>query len=361
MGDMDEFSELLGRLRKKIDNQRAYFNTNEAAVRRQLMEPLLQFFGWDMEDPTQVALEERAGEGRADYVLKRDDGKRGLFLEAKSLSKNPSEGLHNLIRYCTDEGVLYGVSCNGEEWLLFRAFEEGKPRKERILWKVNITSSRPEEVFAKLSQISKQNLPRLDERVRQADTIEGLVDRCLQNLSPEVVSGVCDAVRNQEEFTGLGCSDQQLEDIVRGKLSQIVREPREVLPEEREYYESLSRRHVEPSPARVANAPRGKPRAINLFGQTIPVRLVKDILVTVANEMARRGKLTRGTPVQFGHSRYIVNDSPVHPSGKRFRAPEQIHNGLYIETHWNAESTENFAQKLLEHCGYRKSDLRIIW
>jgi predicted type IV restriction endonuclease len=123
MADIEEFKELLTRLKENVEKGRELYLRNETAVRMQLINPVLTFLGWDLLNPLQVVPEDNIEGGKADYCLMLErQSKRGLFIEAKNLSKNPDVGLRGLMNYCTDAGVLYGVS-SCKSWL-HRSFRE---------------------------------------------------------------------------------------------------------------------------------------------------------------------------------------------------------------------------------------------
>lgn len=356
MLDVSSFKDLVSKLRRRIEENSQLYNANEAAVRSQLIEPMLEALGWDPSDPQQVVPEDRTEGGPADYCLKVEREKQHrLFVEAKNMSRDPEDGLDELERYCVREGVGYGVSTNGEKWLLFRAFEEDKRRKEKILWEVDIVKDPIPEVFAKLSQVSRENLPELDGRVRQADSVAGLIDRCLQKPSLQIVAGICDAVRNEPEFPELSCTDDELENIVRGRISSIVqRSGAPAIEEEPQYPEQMPHR----KPA--GKMPRQTPKTISLFGKKIPIRFSYEILLLTANELIRRGKLSaKNVPIHGGRTRYIVNTSPKHSGGNPFSFPKKLSSGLWIETR-SIKGNIGWAGRLLEQCGCKASDLQII-
>lgn len=356
MGNLEDFKKFLSTLKTKIDNNRQIYKESEAAVRSGLIDPVLSFFEWDTGDLEQVVPEAKISGGRADYRLKSIDGQEehDIHLEAKNLSRPPEDGLTGLTVYCTGSGVLYGVSSNGEEWVLFRAFEKGKSRLEdKILWKVNILTDPPEKVFANLSQISRKALPDLEKTLTKLE-IERLIDRCLQKPSSKIVSGVFSAVREQPEFHKLSCTNSQLKAIVRGRLLSTFDSSKTTKPEKEE-----GERQPKTKPGG-RKSPR-RPKAIVLFDKTTPIRFSHEILTTVANELIQRRALSaRNVPFPIGYARFLVNTTPHHPAGDPFRAQKKLENGFWVETHYSTNETIRRAKKLLEYCGCKASDLRIM-
>jgi predicted type IV restriction endonuclease len=52
--ELEEFVKELRRLRRKLNMYRDLYSQNEAAVKLQIINPLLRMLGWDLEDPKQV-------------------------------------------------------------------------------------------------------------------------------------------------------------------------------------------------------------------------------------------------------------------------------------------------------------------
>ena len=123
---------------------------NQANTRFHIIDRLLkEVLGWP---PGSFRMEESTAEGFADYRLNRSNGKPALIIEAKrtgvyfDLPANynhkktfravktktllTSDALKKAIfqaqRYCADEGCEFGAITNGQQFILFKAFQKGK-------------------------------------------------------------------------------------------------------------------------------------------------------------------------------------------------------------------------------------------
>ena len=87
-------------------------------------------------------------------------------------------------------------------------------------------------------------------------------------------------------------------------------------------------------------------------GETVELRGWSDVIVSVAEWLVATGRLTAANiPVASSSRRYIVNDQPVHPTGKAFIRHKTVGSGLVVFTNVSAGDARNYARKLLEHCG----------
>lgn len=148
---------------EKVEKHRALYEGNEEAVKQHLIGEIFSALGWEWSNPHEVRPEYRTEEGRADYALILD-GKVVAYVEAKNLGVdlfkkiNP---LHQLGKYCFSQGVSYGILTNGVQWVVIKAFEEGTPIEERVLFRVNLEGEPPTKSALKLSLLSKDNIVNL--------------------------------------------------------------------------------------------------------------------------------------------------------------------------------------------------------
>ena len=135
--------EGLAVIRTRLNSHRTLYETNEMAVRDQLINPTLRLLGWDPEDPEKVQPNISTDEGIPDYVLTKD-GRPRLLLEAKKLSVDVEapDVMRQLARYAFSQGTTYGLIRNGAVWLLVRSFEEGTSVKDRVVWRSDLENER---------------------------------------------------------------------------------------------------------------------------------------------------------------------------------------------------------------------------
>jgi predicted type IV restriction endonuclease len=162
--------EILIKLKSKITGHRETYNRNETAVRRQLIDPILDELGWQTDDPSLVWHNETTEDRDIpDYSLLRDK-KVETYVEAKNLSSNILDHLPQLARYCINNGKEFGIITNGNDWLLIKTFEKDTKPKDRIIWQVSLEKDSIATIKSRLSNISREqigNLPELIEKEKQ--------------------------------------------------------------------------------------------------------------------------------------------------------------------------------------------------
>lgn len=168
---MKDFNELLSKTIDKVSSNRNLYGKSEVAVRDQLINPILTFLGWDTTDPSLVIPNARTEDNNIpDYTLIKNAVTQA-YIEAKKITLNLKDNIHQLARYCTDKGIEYGVLTNGIEWLLFKSFEKGKSMNERILWTINIEKDTAELVLRRLNTISYNNFENIAELTKKDNII----------------------------------------------------------------------------------------------------------------------------------------------------------------------------------------------
>ena len=100
---------------------------NEENTKKDFILPLFKLLGWDTENYSEVAAEEKASGKRVDYAFKIEGVSR-FYLEAKSLHTdifNPAF-IKQAITYAYNKGVSWAVLTNFENLLVFYALAETK-------------------------------------------------------------------------------------------------------------------------------------------------------------------------------------------------------------------------------------------
>lgn len=78
---------------------------------------------------------------------------------------------------------------------------------------------------------------------------------------------------------------------------------------------------------------------------------VAQMLIEAAERAIREGRIDAHTRIETGHSRYLINQKPIHKNGRDFFSPRQLSNGLYIETHASKDHARRQVQLLNEWKG----------
>jgi len=175
---------------ERMKKHRSFYEQNEMAVRSQIIEPILEGLGWDIENPEEVQPNVSTGEGIPDYSLLKG-GKNVLFIEAKNLSVDVEreEHIRQLAKYCFGEGMKYGVLTNGAIWILFRAFQEGTTISERIIWKTDIENDELTASVRRLNTISKDNIDDIEELIKKLQILDEIW-QSLVDEPDEIIKGL---------------------------------------------------------------------------------------------------------------------------------------------------------------------------
>lgn len=109
----------LQRAREAIEKHEGFLKKNEIRTRNVLVDPVLKALGWDVSIVEDVEVEYSTGKNRVDYALLGEDRKPLVLIEAKKLSEDLNSHRTQMLTYCTEVGVRYGVMTDGNCWDLY--------------------------------------------------------------------------------------------------------------------------------------------------------------------------------------------------------------------------------------------------
>lgn len=72
--DHENVKSKIEEIKDRLRQNGELYRRNEAAVRAQVVQPVLKTLGWDTENPSEVIPEPSTGEGTPDYKLKWGSG-----------------------------------------------------------------------------------------------------------------------------------------------------------------------------------------------------------------------------------------------------------------------------------------------
>jgi len=321
-----------------MKNYKTLYESNEEAVRIQIIEVILESLGWDPRNPDMVRPNPQTGEGIPDYALYIKD-EIALFLEAKNLSinlKGPAQD--QLTEYIYRQGVNFGVLTNGAIWMLINAFEKGVNWADRVVWSIDVFEGEPEDSIRYLRQISRDMIPNLEKIRAYLSAFDTVWETVLQK--PElIVKGLTSVVVEEmkESHPSIEFESDDLQEFLFDRVTELI-EPSEV-------------QVISGTPTSVPVITQSLTE-MKIDGTRFPVTKSKEVLIYTANWLIQKRKLTRAIcPIFLGPSRYMVNVSPIHPSGKEFRSPRELPGGLYLETNLSTKDCIKHSRRLLETCG----------
>lgn len=129
--------DILTHIRSRLSQNRKLYVQSEAAVRDQLIAPVLKELGWDTTNPDRVRPEYTVGKNRVDWALFKGD-RPVLFIEAKTVTTLDEASTVQLGNYCYQESVEFGVITNGKIWRFLKTYEPGKSVQERVFWEGDV-------------------------------------------------------------------------------------------------------------------------------------------------------------------------------------------------------------------------------
>ena len=331
---------------------------NEESAKFQLIAPVLRSLGWNPDDGSEFLLEHPVGGtgGKVDIAL-QGDGRLVALVEAKAPYIDLSQHVEQVLRYAFHEGVDICVLTTGLDWWLFLPRERGEWAERR---------------FAVLD-LMNDSVDRLTEDLSAFLHRETLVSGQAEAKARLVLKASLAAARLEKEIpeiwqTMLDEPDEELVELIgsrvyeklnlRPERAQVIAalrgEPVPMAGEPRSPVTEASQ-----APNATSRAPSRRPVAFTIWGIRHPVSTRKAIYAQV---------------VDFLYERHAPEfSSLLEPIGRRkvpfaaldpdsFWGPHQVKSSQYfIETNGSTQTLDRWTVLLLEHFGYDKSDLKVIY
>ena len=315
---LDDLVSVIETLKQRIHDHGTSLRANETRTRMAMIDPMLRVLGWDPADPSVVTPEYDVSGRWADYALLGTDGKPAATLEAKKLGESLGTHRMQMLNYSNAAGIAYAGLTDGNHWELYEVFAQ-KPLEERRVLQLSIVDTPAHQCALQLLLLWRPNLAS---------------GRPI--LANEPISV------NNTAFT----------------------EPQET---------------AAPSPAPLApaalptsgdgwvplyefNPPAGASPPITIRfsdGQQQTVGYWNEVLMLTVGWLVSKGLLSHhNVPVQFNSRTYLVNTTPVHPTGNSFSNYQNIPGtSLVVNTNLNAGQVRSNTRNLLERCGVDPRDV----
>lgn len=147
---------------------------DEENTKKDFVLPLFRHLGWEVDNLTEVAAEEKASSGRVDYAFKLGGVSR-FYVEVKPLREdlsNRTDWAKQAITYAENKGVTWAILTNFKQLMLFNA-EWDEPNLDRARF-LNLTCHDYEADFAKLWWLSKKSTEEgiLNEEARKVGALK---------------------------------------------------------------------------------------------------------------------------------------------------------------------------------------------
>ena len=141
---LQPLTDAITKVRAAITKYEPKLSKDETKTRYLLIDPILRALGWDVSILEDVEVEYITLESkRVDYALLSSDQDPLVLVEAKRLNEpHESKNLSQLLMYCVEAGVRYGVLTDGNEWQMYDT-SAVKPLREKRTMYVVLTSHQP--------------------------------------------------------------------------------------------------------------------------------------------------------------------------------------------------------------------------
>ena len=311
---LDELNEVVGRLKRRMEQHKEVLSKNETATRYALIDPLLTALAWDLSDPGQVQTEYKIGDRRADYAMFADGHTPRFVIETKKLDRPISDGIRQSIAYCIEEGILYFVVTNGRDWEVYEILKRGHLTDKRIV------------------------------AFRLTDPTQTTVMKMLWlwrgNFEPEspAVPMVPDKPASRPTETSAPHPAAE-----------------EAPPEGKRTDRGVPLGEFSPRSG-------DRPPAALLFPNRTKKTIAKwyEIQASVVGWLIEAGRLTEADcPVKGPGGAHLVASSPFKRNGRDFHSPKQIHD-LWIDGNKSARAHVKAAKDVLKARNVDLSDVRVI-
>ena len=310
---LDSLLELVETLRDRVEKHGDELRKSEPLTRYALIDPMLQELGWNTDDPTQVVPEYRSKAGKADYALFGQGDQPTIIVEAKHLGASLPDAVSQVINYCMQDGFEYFAVTDGARWELYETHRRGN--------------------------LTEKMVTSLD--VRGVGT-----EVCLKALAlwrPSVESG----------YVAAGSDPVAEKENVPANTNVMVTPQSSSAPDDREWL-MLSE----------LNPQSGSEHPVEVLfpdNSTASITAWTSLLVEMVNWLVNKNYIDKNvSPVQLPRSkqRYIVSNSPVHPSGKAFFNSAQV-GDLYVEKNVGSMTAVKCTRYLVMMVGHNPAQFKV--
>ncbi len=315
----DDLIEVLSGIKEKRRLHESILMANETLTCRALIDPLLTVLGWDTSNPALVVPEYKIRNTFVDYALIGQDNEKPLaVIEAKKLGAPlESKEIDQMVAYANTAGVRYAGLTDGDRWHLYEVFRP-VPLSDRCVLDISIAGDPEHQCVLKLLLLWHPNLASGEPIEANSPSLSNSNEGVLH---PRVAPSPLDDSKN----------------IPRQDANEEIGDPRSGMPL-LEFAVSNGDK-----PPKTLQFPDG--------GET-PIRKWADILPSVSEWLLKKDLLREiPFPKIRGRKRYILNEIPIHPSGKEFFARRAVRiNGrvLYVECQNSATWTIALTKFLLQ-------------
>ncbi len=357
---------------KKISNQfsaRVNHIDTEEATKNSLVLPFIQLLGYDIFDPTEVIPEFKVEMGTkggewVDYALFHS-GMPVLLIECKTYGSSHSDAhLSRLLDFLKVKNTKFGLLTDGISYSFYLDLDHQNVHESVPFFEINILDYKESQV-KKLIQFSKSefNEEKSVARAYRQKYLEVIQNRIAQ----EFMDPSDDFIRfiMRSELTGSLSQElvNQFRPIVRGAFSEFVDicfasrsnpAPYIADPPTEPAAPKHSTELIDWTPLSQISHVTHRPSPVAIrFGKSdySQIDCWRDVLQEVADWLVRTERLSKkDLPINGSGAGFtFVNSASNSPNGSGYRGPRQVSGGIFVETHYNANTLVKNCKKLLDH------------
>ena len=352
--------EDLQKISRRYEEHRDRFLTEES-IKIALVLPLIKALDYDYHNPSEVAAELAAYEGkneRVDYAIMRD-GKPIILIECKALGKSLSATpIKQLTGYFNKTNAAIGVLTNGVVYKFFTDLNKASTMDQSPFLEVDIREA-DQSVVAKLKRFGKDRFD--SEEIKAAAETAAVDAKVIRGVKANMEK-VFDNL--DDEFPGALLRDVGADTIEESRRLELVEQAFHQFASEHsgpDGWQSLSNIRTEQGDNKNNNPtemmfPDNSREAITGWNQ---------VVVEVVQWLTDNERLgTSHCPIRDPDkpNKHLVATTPKHPDGIHFntRAREEV-KSLYVETHYPAPEVVRNANTIIKHVGMNASQFKLRW
>ena len=352
--------EHLQAISRQYEEHQDRFLTEES-IKIALVLPLIKALGYDFHNPSEVAAELAAYEGkneRVDYAIMRDD-KPIILLECKALGKSLSVApIKQLTGYFNKTNAAIGVLTNGVVYKFFTDLNNASTMDQSPFLEVDIREA-DQSVVAELKRFGKDRFD--PEEIKAAANTAAMEAKVIRGVKANLEK-IFDNL--DDEFSGA---------ILRNVVADTLEEDRCLELVKQAFHQFVSD-HSGPDGWQSISSlqpKQGDNKNDNPTEMMFPdssresITGWNQVVVEVVKWLTDNGSLgTSHCPIRDPDkpNKYIVAAAPKHPGNIGFntRAREEV-NSLYVETHYTAPEVVRNANTIIKRTGMNASQFKLRW
>ena len=364
MGFSDEVEKISNQFSTRVN----YIDTEEA-TKNSLVLPFIQLLGYDIFNPTEVIPEYKLDVGaelgeKVDYALFHS-GKPTLLVECNSYGSLHSDvRLSHLISCLRASNIRFGLLTDGISYSFYSDLDDPDTGVSKPFLKINVLDYKESQV-KKLTQFTK---PEFHE---EKSVAEAYRQRFLSDIQIRITQEFTDPTDDfirfilSTEFTGSISQEvvNQFRPIVRAAIREYVDGCVASRSNPAPY---LADPPIEPAPldhsieltdwtplSQIHHVTHMSPPVAIGFGRSDyrQTDSWRDVLYEVVDWLVRTEQLSKkDLPIGgSGNGFTFVNSVSNSPNGSGYISPRQVSRGIFVETHYNANTLIKHTKNILVH------------